>query len=90
MSSDLELIKTIEICTKLCVKDITTNKLNIAQQSCLDRCDFKFKEAIQHTKSVIKFQNLEINKHIKTQKEIEANQEAGGMFGFLSKPPPKK
>lgn len=82
-------MKTIDVCTRLCVKDITADKLNIAQQSCMDRCQFKFKEAIQHTKSVIKFQNLEIEKHNNMQKEMEKNQE-GGFFGLWGKPPKKE
>jgi hypothetical protein len=87
MSQDM--IKTIEVCTKLCVKDISSNKINIAQQSCLDRCQFKFKEAIDYTNSVLKFQNLDITKQQKIQEEIKKNQ-PDSFLSFINTKPPVK
>ena len=49
-----------DICFRKCVYDIVTPTLSTGERSCLDRCAYKFKEALQFGEHSLKYINYKI------------------------------
>ena len=49
-----------DICFKKCIYDIVTPSLSAGEKSCLDRCAYKFKEALQFGENSLRYINYKI------------------------------
>lgn len=71
-----ELLEAVRTCTRMCIKN-TGEEVTLLERSCFDRCSFKFAEAITFTSTVLRFQNLAIDKQ---QKQLDEQAKQPGFW----------
>lgn len=70
-----EFEKMQDICFQKCIYDMVAPDLKPAEKSCLDRCAYKFKEALdfgEHSIRYISYKIVEAN--VAVQNSLNANQ----------------
>lgn len=73
-----EFEKMEELCFKKCISDIVTPSLKAAEKSCLDRCAYKFKEALdfgENSIRYIKYKIFETNMAVHNQLMMQNPEE---------------
>jgi len=56
----IDISKVESICYKKCIYSLNTPELSFAEKNCLDRCAYKFKEAIDYSHNLLLYINYKV------------------------------